>query len=73
MMAVWRRDVFSTEARAEPWIWNTIYIASHGTAYGYQLYDYRLHALKVAVSPTWNFGQVMAVTVWNPYLVEVFS
>ena len=36
----------------------------------YHFYLYSIFTKSIVVSPSWTFGQIIAVTVWAPFIVE---
>lgn len=52
------------------WSWQCLSIMAWSLSFGYQFYLYSLVFAQSAVSTKWTFGQIVAITVWAPCLVE---
>ena len=51
-------------------VWYTVFIISWTITFAYQIYDYSLYFFQAQVPMSWSFGQIVAITIWAPCLVE---
>lgn len=50
-----------------------LFVTTWTLSFGYQFYVYSVVYSNAEVDPTWSFGQIVAITIWAPCLVEYLN
>ena len=53
-------------------VWKIFFVLMWAICFAFQLYTSAIYVHRSLISMTWSFGQIVAVTVWAPCLVEFF-
>ena len=50
-----------------------LFVLTWSLSFGYQFYLYNIVFSNAEIDTTWSFGQIVAITIWAPCLVEYLN
>ena len=70
-MLAWVKENFSSKAWSR--LGMGLFVLTWSLSFGYQFYLYNVVFSNAEIDTTWSFGQIVAITIWAPCLVEYLN